>query len=125
MAHHRRVSDVFTYTVSTTEHSTGIAIVSYPLKVEPNQEFEVEIAVLCLTKGCDLMGKTIGVGTEPGRAPVFTGRTTWKAFNAKYGKWEYHGKVKCKAPEALGSYNWYGVFPYQSRHRRAEARIGI
>ena len=122
--HHRGVQEKLVYSVYSEEHSTGISIVGYPLKVEPNQSFEVEIAVICLSKGCDLTGKNVFVGKTPaGRE--FSGKLTWRAFNAKYGKYEYHGKVKCVAPEKLGTYEWYGTFPYQSRHKGSTTSFSL
>ena len=114
--HHRGVQDALTFSVYSEEHSTGISIVGYPLKIEPKQGFDVEIAVICLSKGCDLTGKLIYVGKTAG-GREFSGKLTWKAFNARYGKYEYHGKVRCVAPEKVGTYQWYGTFPYQSRHK--------
>ena len=122
MAHHFRALETFAYTVETEEHRTGIAIVAYPLKVEPLQSFTVEVAVICMDKGCDLTGKRFFV-SENGIDEDFKGTLTWKAWNARYMKWEYHGKVTCRAPEQTGSYEWFAVFPYQSRHRRSMARF--
>jgi len=120
--HHRGVSDTFTFSVSAVDHSTGIAITSYPTKVEPKQSFEVEIAVICLDAGCDLMGKTIQV-KDPSMIVKGTGTLTTKAFNARYGKYEYRGKVKVTAPDKVGTYEWWGIFPYQSRHKEARVRF--
>ena len=122
--HHRGIQNPLTFSVYSEEHNTGISIVGYPLKVEPNQSFEVEIAVTCLSKGCDLTGKNIYVGKTAG-GREFSGKLTWKAWNARYMKWEYHGKVKCVAPEKLGTYQWYGTFPYQSRHRRSMTSFSL
>jgi len=120
--HHRGVQSALTFNVASEDHNTGMAIVSYPLKVEPNQSFTVELAVICLSKGCDLTGKKIYVGKTPaGRE--FSGTLTWKAFNARYGKWEYHGKVTCVAPETVGSFQWTATFPYQSRHKESMVRF--
>ena len=123
MAHHHKAVETFAFTASAEEHRTGMSIVSYPLKVEPNQSFTVEVAVVCIDAGCDLTGKRFFV-SENGIDETFVGKLTWRAFNARYMKWEFHGKVTCKAPEQTGSYEWFGVFPYQSRHRRSMARFG-
>ena len=124
MAHHWGVQQKFVFKTESEYHDTGIAVVGYPLKVEPNESFEVELAVICLTAGCDLTGKKIHVGASP-TGKEFEGTLTWKAWNARYMKWEYHGKVKCEAPEKLGSYEWYGTFFTQSRHRGSRTRIGL
>jgi len=122
--HHRGVQSSMTFTVQADDHDTGISIVGYPVKVQPNQSFEVEIAVICISAGCDLTGKKIYVGTSPaGRE--FAGSLTWRAFNARYAKYEYHGKVTCKAPETQGAYTWYATFPYQSRHRQSMTRLRL
>jgi len=121
--HHKSAQNPITFSVQAEEHDMGIAVISYPLKVEPNQKFEVEIAVICLSAGCDLTGKRIGVGKLPFQ-DMWGATLTWRAFNARYAKWEYHGKVLVTAPAESGSYTYYAFFPYQSRHKRAIARFG-
>jgi len=118
MAHHEMSSAPFTF--SAEDHLTGIALWDVPARPQPTklgtgEEFNVEIAVLCITKGCDLMGKTIQVADETLKV-IATGKTTERAWNARYSKWQYRGRVKVKAPDEPGTFRWYGQFPRQSKH---------
>lgn len=97
-------------------HTMGIAdILDIAEKVNPRAEFEVEVRVMCMTAGCDLMGLNIEVVDEAGNV-VGTGSLTGRAWNARYMKYEYFGKVKVTAPSIPGAHTWYGRFPHQELH---------
>ncbi len=97
-------------------HTMGIAdIPDIAEKVNPGAEFEVEVRVMCMTAGCDLMGLNIEVVDEAGSV-VGTGSLTGRAWNARYMKYEYFGKVKVTAPLIPGARTWYGRFPRQGVH---------
>lgn len=127
MAHHSMASEAFTFDVA--DHLTGIALWDVPARppvtsVGTGEEFEVDIAVLCLTAGCNLMGKTIQVVDEDFNL-VAEGKTTEEFFNLAYMKYGYRGHVKVKAPEEPGTYTWYGQFPRQSKHSGVRVPLSV
>ena len=122
-------SEPFSFTTELEEHNVGIALWDVPArppvtKVAVGEEFNVEIAVLCFTKGCNLMGKTIQVVDENFDI-VATGKTTDSFFNLRYMKTGYRGRVKVKAPSEPGTYRWYGQFPAQSPHASVRAPLTL
>ena len=121
--HHRGTSDEFTFNVTSVDHTTGI-LVSAPTEVAAGEDFDVQIEVLCITAGCNLMGKIIQVKDEDFNLKG-EGKTTQSFYNLTYLKFGYRGWVKVTAPEEVGTYAWWGMFPYQSRHKAAMARFNV
>lgn len=81
----------------------------------PGDEFAVEVRVMDMDYGLDLWDKTIQVVDE-NLDVVGTGTLTDRAWNAKYAKYEYFGKVTVVAPLIPKKYTWYGQFPRQGVH---------
>ena len=121
--HHRGVSDQFTFSVAGAEHVTGIAVEA-PSEVVAGEDFAVKIDVVCLTAGCELMGKNIQVKDEHFELKG-EDTLTVRFFHVPSAKWGYRGYVTVMAPDEIGSYSWWGMFPAQSPHKASMARFNV
>lgn len=130
MAHHAGISEEFTFSAEVVpDHLTGIALWDVPARppvteVTVGEEFDVEIAVICLTAGCSLRGKNIQV-RDHNYVLVGSGTLTDTFYNLRYMKWAFRGRVRVKAPLEAGVYTWIAEFPRQSKHSSAEVSFGI
>lgn len=127
MTYHSAIGKQFSF--SASDHVTGIALWDVPARPQPTklgtgEEFNVEISVICLTRGCNLMGKKLLVRDATGVIQG-EGKTTEKAWNARYMKWQYRGRVKVKSPDKAGTYVWTAHFPRQNPHVEASVSMVI